>query len=123
MNAVCKSFEMFSCMIIRHKALTLGRVMADSCCEGMTTGELLELIEDKDPKVMRNITTFCSQLPGSRGFWRVKTKELIAFGRGLEYLSDGKERLNVFLTFRCFLIRLVQGLKLIVFQFSRCPHG
>ena len=85
--------ERFSCMICRHKALTLGRVMADSCCEGMTTGELLELIESNDPKVMRNITTFCSQLPEIRG-------ELIAFGRGLEYLSDRKDRLNVFLTFR-----------------------
>ena len=74
--------------------------MANNVCDGMTAMELRDKIDSNDRKFIRNLTTFSSMLSGSRGFWRQRTKELIAFGRSLEILSGGKDRLNVFLTFR-----------------------
>ena len=65
----------------------------------MSIAEFKEKVNNNDEAVMKSITVFSSQLTGSRGHWRHEKKKLIAHSRFLEIISNGQDRMNVFLTF------------------------
>ena len=78
----------------------MGNIYAARVLSGVSVAELKEKIANNDPAVMGSLTTFSSQITGSSGFWRQQSKCLISFERWIEIMSEGKDRLNVFLTFR-----------------------
>ena len=53
---------------------------------------------EENDAIMKSLTVFSAQIPGSRGFWRHAQKKLFAFERWLEWTSQGQDRLNVFIT-------------------------
>ena len=83
----------------RHKGLTLGNIYANRMLEGMTIQEVLQKIEEGDERIIGSLIMFSAQIPGSRGFWKLEMKKLLALQRFIEHFSDGEERINVFMTF------------------------
>lgn len=65
----------------------------------MTIEELLQKIEEGDQRVIGSLIMFSAQIPGSRGFWKLEMKKLLALQNFVDHFSGGEERINVFMTF------------------------
>ena len=83
----------------RHKALTLANVYAKNVCHEMTMTELKERVEQNDPSIMKSLLAFSAQIPGTKAYFSYESKKSVAMERWIRIWSEGKEMLNVFLTF------------------------
>ena len=79
--------------------MTIGNIYADRVCHEMSIEEFKKKVRENDDAVMKGITVFSQQLIGCGGFWRYERKKLVAHSRFLEIISNGHDRMNVFLTF------------------------
>ena len=86
-------------MYRRHKALTLGNVYATNVCNNMSLAELKQKVQEDDEAVMKSLTLFSAQIPGTKGYFGQEAKKAAALEKWLRITSNGEEMFNVFLTF------------------------
>ena len=86
-------------MYRRHKALTLGNVYATNVCNNMSMAELKQKVQEDDEAVMKSLTLFSAQIPGTKGYFSQEAKKAAALEKWLRITSNGEEMFNVFLTF------------------------
>ena len=83
---------------LRHQALSTGNVFAKNAARDITVGQLKEKLAEGDETIFRYLLSFSKSIPGTRQYWKSKTKEAYSLVNWVHLMSDGQDTFNLFLT-------------------------